>query len=295
MPGPARRQRPQQRHGQRQREHRRRVNGGKAVDEGLHGRALALRLLHGVDDAGQLRVLRRRCHAHQQRAAQIQRAGVHRVALALVHRQAFARDGGLIDGALALNHRAVQRQARARLGADHAAGGHLCGGQLAPGFAAFAALAAFAVFHAHFRLRGGHVQQAGDGAARAVHGARFQMLGQGVKRHHHCRLGPLANGESARNGHGHQRADGKPRAPERRQPLGIRAKARQQHRQRRQRHARCGPGFRREGVPQLRAQRQRQRRQRAPQRRRQQQRLPGRLQARKQARMQVRVQARVQV
>jgi hypothetical protein len=50
-------------------------------------------------------------------------------------------------------------------------------------------------------------QQAADGIARAVHGARFDQLGDGVQRHDHGRLGPLADDEGARDGHRHQRVD----------------------------------------------------------------------------------------
>jgi hypothetical protein len=59
----------------------------------------------------------------------------------------------------------------------------------------------------HLGLFGRQRQQALDGVARAVHGARLDQLGNGIQRHHHRGLGPLADDEGAGDGHRHQRVD----------------------------------------------------------------------------------------
>ena len=240
-------------HGHGQGENGRGVGGGEAVDEGLRGGALALRLLHGVDDAGQLRVLRGGAHAHGEQAAFVERAGVNGVARLFVHGQAFAGDGGLVDGAVAFDDLAVERQPLAGAHAHERAHGHLGGGGFAP----------LPVLALHQRLRRGHVHQAGDGVAGALHGQVFQPLGQGVERHHHGRFGPLADGKSAGDGRGHEGVDAQAPAPHGGQPACVGAQAGDGHGHGGQQHAgrlapaACAGG--REGVPQLRAQRQGQR------------------------------------
>ena len=88
----------------------------------------------------------------------------------------------------------------------------------------------------------GERQQAADGVARAVDGARLDQLGNRVQRHHHGGLGPLADQEGAGDGHRHQRRNAQLATRQRRQPLAVDAKARQADGQRRHRHAGDLPG-----------------------------------------------------
>ena len=90
----------QQRNGNGQDEHRRRVDGGKAIHETLRGRTGRLGLLNGVDDPRQRAVGRGGRDTDFQRRSLIDGAGEDFIAGALVHRQAFAGHGGLVNSAL---------------------------------------------------------------------------------------------------------------------------------------------------------------------------------------------------
>ena len=92
---------------------------------------------------------------------------------------------------------AVQRHARARFDAHHAADGNLFYGLHLPCTSGVL----------HFSLWRAEVEQAADSIARAVHRTRFDGFGDGVERHHHGGLWPLAYEESARDRYRHQCVD----------------------------------------------------------------------------------------
>ena len=219
--------RQQHRHGQRQSEHGRRVARSKAVDETLGGRATGLRLLDGIDDARQHAVTGGCRRPDLEQVALIDGAGKDLVADALVHRQAFTGDRRLVDDTLALQHHPVERHAPARPHPHDGADRYLHHRQRQPA----------TVRLAHVGLVRRQCQQAADGIAGPVDRTRLDRLGQRVQRHHHRRLGPLADQEGSGHGHRHQRIDVEAATPQRRQPLAIDRKARQRDGRRRQAHA----------------------------------------------------------
>ncbi|MDT4841971.1 hypothetical protein FQZ97_758490 [compost metagenome] len=150
-----------------------------------------------MDDARERGVGRHGRHAKHQRAGLVDGAGKHRIARGLVDRDALARDRRLVDGAGAFEHHAVQRHALAGADAGHGIERHRVGAHGLPA----------AVGLPHLGLFGRQREQALDGVARAVDGAGLDELGDGVQRHHHRGLGPLADDEGARDGDGHQRID----------------------------------------------------------------------------------------
>ena len=215
------------RHQHRDEEHGGGVDGGKPVHELLRGCARALRLFHRMDDAGQGGVAGLCRHHHLQHARFVDGAGKHRVTRCLVHRNALARDGRLVDRAGATGHYAVQRHALAGFDAQEGVHRNLrrCHRCPAP------------VRLAHLGRFGRKVQQALDGIARPVHRAALDQFGNGVKGHDHGGLGPLTNEKSAGHGHRHQRVDVQPPLQQGGKPLAIGGKARQPDGGGRQRHA----------------------------------------------------------
>ena len=99
--------------GERQHEHGRRVDGREAVNEALRGCTAALGLLDGVDDAGQRRLRRCGGDAALDRAGLVDGAGEDRIAGPLVHRQALASDGRLVQAGAASGDDGVHRDALA--------------------------------------------------------------------------------------------------------------------------------------------------------------------------------------
>ena len=211
-----------------QRKHHGRVDGGKLVHKLLRGRAASLGLLDRMDDAGQRGVAGRGRDPHFQGAGVVDGAGKQGVAHGLVHGHALARHRGLVHRTRARDDHAIERHARARPDAHHGVQRHAGRRGLLPG----------AVGLAHLGRVGGQVEQALDGVARPVHRTRLDQLGQGIQRHHHGGLGPLADDKRPGHGHGHQRIDVEPPPPERSNALAVGGKTGQPDGGSGQRHAR---------------------------------------------------------
>ena len=96
-----------------------------------------------------------------QHAGQVLRAGENLVARLFVHRQGFAGDGGLIEGALAADDDAVRRDVVAGTDADHVADGQFAGGDFLLAAVRFDAAG----------LGGREFDERFDGGARAFGGA----------------------------------------------------------------------------------------------------------------------------
>ena len=155
QPTPAEQQRATQGHCQRQRKYQRRVHGGKAIDKALRRRAAVLGFFHRMDDAGQRGVLSRGRAAHLQHAGTVDGAGKHAVARPLVHRNALAGDGRLVDRAVPRRDHAIQRDALAGLHPQHGTRLDLLDGQRAP----------LAIGLQHIGLLRGQLQQLPNGIA----------------------------------------------------------------------------------------------------------------------------------
>ena len=226
-PGQPHEPRSQQRNGNGQDKHRRRVDGGKAIHETLGGGAGGLGLLNGVDDARQRAVGSRRRNTDFQRRSLIDGAGEDFIARALVHRQAFAGHGGLVNGALAQGHDAIQRKALAGANTHRRAHSDFLDADACP----------TAVVLTHFGLLRRERQQALDGTARPIHGARLDGFRNGIQGHHHRRFGPLADQKSAGHGHGHQGIDVQAALSQRGQSLAVNRETRQRDGRRSQCHS----------------------------------------------------------
>lgn len=205
----------QHRHRDGNREHGRCVDGGEPVDETLCGRPRGLGLLDRVDDAREGGVGGGGGDPERQFAGLVDGAREDDVTRGLVDRQAFARDGRLVDGARAGGDHAVERHPFAR--ADAHDGFQRHGGRRHAGPGAVGLL--------HLGLLGSQREKALDGVACTVRGAGLDQLGDGVERHHHRGLGPLADHERTGHGHRHQRVDVQAAAPQRREPLRVRLDA----------------------------------------------------------------------
>ena len=105
--------------------HRRHEIAGHRVGHALDRRAAALRLGDHGDDARQHRVGADLVGAHHQRAGAVDGAADQLVAGLLGDRHRLAGDHGLVDGARALQHFAVDRHAVARPHAQPVADLHL--------------------------------------------------------------------------------------------------------------------------------------------------------------------------
>ena len=115
------------------RKNRRCIDGGKLVHKSLCRRALALRLLHGFDDAGQRGIACYGRHAQFEFTGLVDRAGKHGVSGRFVHGNAFSGDRRLVYGAIALGDNAVQGYAFTGLDADGRANGDGVGRRGNPG------------------------------------------------------------------------------------------------------------------------------------------------------------------
>ena len=233
-PGPVEQQRRQHRHRQRQCEHGRGVDRGEAVHEALRGRAGALRFFDRMNDACERRIAGRCRHLELEFAVLVDGAREHQIARFLVHRNALARNRRLVDAAVALGHAAVERDALAGLDPGDGVQGDVRGLHALP-----ASIGLLDV-----GLVRCQVHQALDGVARPVHGACLDQFGDGVQRHDHGRLGPLADEKGARDGHRHQRIDVELAAPQRDQALGVGLDARQPDRHGSDGHAQALPHHR---------------------------------------------------
>ena len=108
--------------------------------------------------------------AHLQQAGAVDGACVHGVTSGFVHRDAFARDGSLIYGAVAFKHYAIKRNALARFYAQHSTrldGCYGCGEPLAIGLQ-------------YVGLLGREHHQGFNGIAGAVGSAAFNPFCNGV-------------------------------------------------------------------------------------------------------------------
>ena len=215
QPWPAQQQRRQQCHGNCQREDGGCVDGCKAVHEALRRRTCALGFFHRVDDASERAVGGQSRDAEFKRGSLVDGAGVHLVARRLVDRDALASDRGLVDSAHARGDHTVQRHPLT--GANAGDGAHLHGlcRRAQPAANGLLDLSLF------WRQR----QQALDGVAGPVHGPGLDKFGNGVERHHHRRLGPLANEERTGHGHGHQGVDVEPASEQRVQAFFVSVQA----------------------------------------------------------------------
>ena len=101
----------QQEYEDRKRHDGRRVDAGKALYPLLGGGAARVRLFDHADDAGERGVLGGLSRPDRQRAVAIDRAGKDFRAGLLLHRDALAGDGRLIDGAGACCDPAIKRDA----------------------------------------------------------------------------------------------------------------------------------------------------------------------------------------
>ena len=197
QPRPAQDQRGSQRHSERQREDSRRVDGRKAVDKALGGSALRLCSFDGMNDPRQDSVAGRLGHLELQRPALVDRPGEYVVAWRLVDGDAFACHRGLVNGALSFGHPAIERETFTGFDPRDGAYGHGLGFDGGPG----------TVDLAHLDLWRRQLQQTSDRVSRALDRPGLDKFGQRIERHDHRRLGPLANGKGARNGHTHQGVD----------------------------------------------------------------------------------------
>ena len=154
-------------------------------------------LLNGLNDSGQGGVARQRRDLELQFTGLIDGARENLIARSLVHGNALASHRGLVDGPVPLHHLAVQRHPFTRLDAHSRADsnrGDRRGGPCAIG----------AQHQSLFRRQ---FQQTLDRIACPVHGLGLNQLSNCVQGHHHGSLGPLADEESARDGHRHQGID----------------------------------------------------------------------------------------
>ena len=168
----------------------------EAVDKLLGRRGIFARILDQCDDPAQRRL---RCELGDldlQRTAAIDRAGKDLVAQMLADRQALARDGALVDAAVAADDDAVHGQAIARFDQHHIADDQLLDGQdcLAP-------------IAAH--QGGGRPQLAErlDGLARTAHGVGLQRATQREEEEQQGALHPLIDQRCAQRRGQHQEVD----------------------------------------------------------------------------------------
>ena len=187
----------QHRHQQRDAHHGGRIDAGKAVDEALRGRPGALGLFDGMDDARQRGVSRRRGDPVLEGACRVHRGRVDRIVLRFFHRQAFARDGGLVHGRAAADDDAVGGDALARTHSDDVTRLQFGGGYFQP-------LAICLLHGGRFRRQ---VQQSAHGIACPVEGTGFDQFGHVEQEHHHGRFGPLSDQDGAGDGDAHQGID----------------------------------------------------------------------------------------
>ncbi len=195
-PGAAEGQRRDERGGDGDEDHHRRVDARELIDEALRRRPRALGFLYGVDDPRQGAVVGAAAHRILQRALAVDAAGEQGFTGLLFHRQALAGDGRLVDAGAALDHLAVEGDAFSGAHAHALAHGHRLGRHVLPLPVA-----------QHRGLFRGQLQQAADSAARTFQGARLDQLGDGEQHRDHGRFRPLADEHGAGHGDAHQRVD----------------------------------------------------------------------------------------
>ena len=172
------------------------------------------------------------------------------VARSLVYRQAFPSHRGLVDGALAQRHDAIERNALSWTDAHYRIDNDRFDANACP----------TAVTLTHLGLLRCKSQQALDGAARPIHRSSLDGLCYRIQGHHHGSFGPLAYQEGARNGHRHQCVDVQAALPQCGKPFSVDGETRQGDGHSGQRHSKssCWPtvwksecqAFSRHGQPQ---------------------------------------------
>ena len=150
-----------------------------------------------MNDPRQDSVAGRLGHLELQRPALVDRPGEYVVAWRLVDGGCFRLSPGLVNGALSFGHPAIERETFTGFDLRDGAYGHGLGFDGGPG----------TVDLAHLDLWRRQLQQTSDRVSRALDRPGLDKFGQRIERHDHRRLGPLANGKGARNGHTHQGVD----------------------------------------------------------------------------------------
>ncbi len=132
-----------------------------------------------------------------ERAGFIDGAGKHSVANGLVNRQAFARDGRLVDRRTSADDAAIQRDAFTRSHPHQPAHRHRLGLDRLPA----------SVVLLHRRLLRRQTHQSFDGVAGPVKGLCLDELSDCEQHHHHGRLRPLTQRQRTCDSDTHQRID----------------------------------------------------------------------------------------
>ena len=89
-------------------------DGGDLIGNALNGRFGGGGILHQMNDLGEGGFFPYMGGLHGEITAAAQRCAGHGIACGFIHRQAFAGDGGFIDGGLSLGHNAVHGDCLAR-------------------------------------------------------------------------------------------------------------------------------------------------------------------------------------
>ncbi len=96
------------------RQHHRRIDGGKPVKEALDGRSLLLRFLDQADDPRKCRIFKSPGHPHRERTAVIHGTRIDLCARGLFDRRGFAGDHGFHHAGDPRFHDAIERDALSR-------------------------------------------------------------------------------------------------------------------------------------------------------------------------------------
>ena len=169
------------------------INAGKAGDEALHLRLAGGGILHAVQDAADHGFAQGFFRQQQELSAGIHAAGEHFVSAFHAYRHRLAGDGGGIYAALAIDDRAVQRNAVAGADQQHIAGPCIRSGDF------LNCIACNAIDGLGAQVDGLH-----DFAAALLHGPMLKIFADAVKQHHAHGLCKFSDGECAQRGNGHQ-------------------------------------------------------------------------------------------
>ena len=177
----------------------RRVAAGEAVDDGLCGRALGLRLLDHVDDLGDGRVRGRCGGAHAKGAALDDGAGEDLVARSFGDRGGLAGDRRLVGGGVALEDHAVDRRPLSRPH-DH----DVADDDVPDVDRVLLQLAVVLAGTEHRRRRRRQPHQPADGPARPLQRRRLKHRTEAEQERDQRRLAPLPDGGGADHRQCHQ-------------------------------------------------------------------------------------------